>query len=105
VDPVAQGPLETTVEIGTEFRVRRVRGRRQGTHDDLASGRKPGEAFSGEMAQLALDTMTDHGVAHGSADHEPEPGRWHLRLRGSRCGFAGQQVHHQGAAATATAAP
>jgi hypothetical protein len=67
--------LQTTVEIGAEFRVRRVDRRREGAHDDLAAGRKAGEALTTQVTEAALDTMADHGVAHGSADHEPDPDR------------------------------
>jgi hypothetical protein len=67
--------LQTTVEIGAEFRVRRARGRGQRTDDELTPGREDGEALTAQGAQTTLDTMADHGVAHGSADHEPDPGR------------------------------
>jgi hypothetical protein len=33
----AAGPLQTTVEVGPEFLVRRVRGRGEGAHDQLAA--------------------------------------------------------------------
>jgi hypothetical protein len=72
---VDQAPLETTVEIGAEFRVRRARRRRERAHDELATGGQERQSLTAEVAQTALDTMTDHGVAHGTADHEPDPGR------------------------------
>jgi hypothetical protein len=72
---VDQAPLQTTVEIGAEFRVRRAGGRREGADDELATGRQEGQALTAQVAQTALDTMADHGVAHGTTDHEPDPGR------------------------------
>jgi hypothetical protein len=67
--------LQTTVEIGAEFRVRRTGRGREGAHNELATRREAGEALTAQVPEAALDTMADHGVAHGSADHEPDPGR------------------------------
>ena len=92
---VTQGPLETTVEVGAEFLVRRPCRRSERADDDLAPGRQTGEAMLGQMAESALHTVTDDGVPHGSADHEPEPGRVRSRT--------GEQVHHERRAATAPA--
>jgi hypothetical protein len=72
---VDQAPLQTTVEIGTEFRVRRGGGGGQGADDQLTAGREVAEALTAQVTETTLDTMADHGVAHGSADHEPDPGR------------------------------
>jgi hypothetical protein len=70
-----EDPLETTVEVGAEFRVRRLGRRGEGADDHLAAGRKVGESFTAQVAESALHPVPDDRVAHGSADHEPEPGR------------------------------
>jgi hypothetical protein len=67
--------LQTTVEVGAEFRVRRTSRRGQRAYDELATGGKDEEALTAQVAQTALNTMTDHGVAHRATDHEPDPGR------------------------------
>jgi hypothetical protein len=63
------------VQVDTELRVRRSGGSRQGPDHQLATGREVGKALTAQVTETALDTMADHGVAHGSADHEPDPGR------------------------------
>jgi hypothetical protein len=92
--------VETTVEVGSEFRVRRVGRRGESTDDDLAARRQTVEAVSAQMAEPALDTMTEDGVADDLADHEPDPGR--MRLGAQRRGE--KKVHHQGVAAAASSA-
>lgn len=82
--------MQTTVEVGTEFRVRRTGRRCEGANHDLAPRRDGGESLSAQVTQTALDTMADHGVAHGSTDHEPDPGR-HL-------GLVHHEMHDQGVA-------
>jgi hypothetical protein len=67
--------LETTVEVGAEFRVRRGRRGWECAHDELAPGRQERQSLTAQVTQTALDSMTDHGVAHGTTDHEPDPGR------------------------------
>jgi hypothetical protein len=51
-----------------------------------------------EVSELALHTVSHHGVPHGPADHEAETGRSVGRL-------GSQQVHHEGLAAAAPTAP
>ena len=69
---LAEGPLETTVEVRAEFRVRRGRGGGESADDHLAAGWERGEVLADEVTQASLDTMAEDGVAHGSADHEPD---------------------------------
>ena len=65
--------LQTTVELLAEFRVRRIRGRRQGTHDDLAADREDGEVLSTQVPEPALHPVADDGVADDATHHEPDP--------------------------------
>jgi hypothetical protein len=90
--------VETTVDVGAEFRVRRTGRRREGAHHDLAAGRERAQAPAKEMAQSALDPMTDHGVAHDPADHEADLRRALLMVSGE---VSGEQVQHESVAATA----
>jgi hypothetical protein len=92
--------VETTVEVGAEFRVRRGGRRREGANDDLAAPRQIAEPVSAQVTESALDTMPDDGVADGLADHEPDPRRALLDVRRG----AEQQVHHHGVAAAASSA-
>jgi hypothetical protein len=71
----AEHPLQTTVEVGAEFLVRRDRGRGQSPDDQLAAGRQPVEPLATQVPEASLDPMTDHGVADGAADHESDPSR------------------------------
>ena len=68
-----EAPLQTTVELGAEFRVRRGGRRREGADDHLAAGREDGEALTAQMAEPALDTMADDGVADDATHDEPDP--------------------------------
>jgi len=72
---VTETPLQTTVELGAEFRIRGCSGRGEGAHDHLAAGREDGETFTAQVAELALDTMADDGVADDPTHDEPDPGR------------------------------
>jgi hypothetical protein len=91
--------LETTVQVGAEFLVRRAPGRREGAHDELAPERKLGKAIAAQVPKPTLDTMTEDGVPHGAADHETDPRRG---ARGAgRLGNTSEQVHHQGVAPAA----
>jgi hypothetical protein len=72
---VDQAPLQTTVEIGAEFRVRRSGGRGERPDHELGAGRQERKALTTQVAQASLDSGTDHGAAQGTADHEPDPGR------------------------------
>ena len=91
--------METTVQVGAEFLVRRAPGRREGAHDELAPGRKLCQAVAGQMPEPTLDTMPDHGVPDGPTDHETDPHRG--TLSAGRLGNTSEQVHHQGVAPAA----
>jgi hypothetical protein len=94
--------LQTTVEVGAEFLVRRGAGRREGAYDQAAAGRQPVDAVAAQVPELTLDTMTEDGVADRSTDHETHPGRGRRLARlGSA---AGEQVYHEGVAAVAATA-
>jgi hypothetical protein len=97
-----EGPLQTTVEVGAEFLVRRVAGRRERAHDEPAAGRQLVEAVAAQVPELTLDTMTEDGVADRSTDHETHPDR--VGRAGRLVRVAGEQVHHEGVAALATSA-
>jgi len=71
---MGQGKFETTVQVGTEFLVRRPRGRCQRADDQLAPCGEQLEALTAQVAQPALDPMSDDGAADGTADHEPHAG-------------------------------
>jgi hypothetical protein len=92
--------LETTVEVGPEFRVRRVAGRGERADDDLAARREEREALGAQVAQTAEDTVAEDGVPDGSTDHEADPDR-----DGRGFGSWEQDVHHQGGTPAAPAAP
>jgi hypothetical protein len=47
---VTKAPVETTVELGTEFRVRRGCRRRQGSDDHLTAGRQEVEVRTAQVA-------------------------------------------------------
>src|SRR5262245_11382170 len=66
-----QRPLETTVEVGTEFLVRRLRRGRKGADHELATPREQGEAITTQVTEATEDTVTEDGAADGPADHEP----------------------------------
>ena len=70
---MTQAPLQTTVELRAEFRVRRAHRRRECAHDDLAADREVGEAITAQVAELALDTMTDDGIADDATHDESDP--------------------------------
>jgi hypothetical protein len=87
---VTEGPLQTTVEIGTEFLVRRPGRGREGANDEVAPDRQQGEPFAAQVAKTALDAMADDGVPDGAADdeaHAGEPAGLTTRLD--------EQVHHE----------
>jgi hypothetical protein len=91
--------LQTTVQIGAEFRVRRLTGAAQGAHDQLAARRERVEALGAQGAETADHTVPHDGVADRATDHEPDA-----------CGVArstigAQQVHHERGAAAASPAP
>jgi hypothetical protein len=95
--PTTEGTLETTVEVGAEFLVRRVRGGRKRPHDELGPHGEGVEPFAAQMAETTLDTVTDDGAADGPADREAD----------ARCdpGVLDDQVHdHGGTAASAPGA-
>ena len=77
---VTQRTFETTVQVGTEFLVRRVPGRGEGPDDELAARRQAGEALTTQMAQTADDAMAQDRTTHGPADHEPHPRGRPLRV-------------------------
>jgi hypothetical protein len=91
-----EAPLETTAELGVEFRERRRGGRRQSTDHDVGARRHLGETLSAQVAQPPLYPVPDHGVAHPPAHDEPEPH-----------GPTGctDDVHHEKAATGALAGP
>jgi hypothetical protein len=68
---VPDGTFETTVEVGAEFLVRRVRGGSERPDDELAAGRELLEALTAQMPETTLNAMADHGAAHGTTDDEP----------------------------------
>jgi hypothetical protein len=72
---VAEAPLQTTVELGAEFRVRRRGSRGEGADDDLAAHWEVCEAVTEQVTELALDTMADDGVADDPTHDEPDPSR------------------------------
>ena len=89
--PVGEGAFQTTVELGPEFLVGRAAGWCERAHDDLRTRREPLEPFPAQMAEAALDTMTDDGAADGTTDHEADArGVLH-----SRVGVADEGVHDQ----------
>lgn len=90
--------MQTTVEVGAEFLVRRGSGRGEGADDQLAAGRQPVQALSAQVAEPALDPMAGHGVPDRAADHEAHPGR-----ESARTARVVDEMHHQGVAATAPA--
>ena len=55
--------------------VRRPGRGRERADDQLAAGREVGESVTAQVAEPALDTMADDGVADGPADHEPDARR------------------------------
>jgi hypothetical protein len=99
--------LQTTVEVGAEFLVRRAAGRRERPHDQLGPGRETREALSAQVPEPALDPMAEHGVPHGPADHEADArdvGGCGRRVTvGEKVGE--QEVHHDGVAAAAASTP
>jgi hypothetical protein len=97
---VAEGPFETTVEVGAEFLVRRARRGRKRADDELGTRRQVWEAITAQVAEAAKNTMAVDGAADSAADHEPRSRR--DALRADR-GVAGDQVHHE--CLTSTAAP
>jgi hypothetical protein len=86
-----RGATQAAVEVGTEAGVRRPDGGWERTDDHVAPVRKTRQALAAQVAESALDTMTEHGVADGSTDHEPDPDRV-TRV-------PTDQVHDQGVAA------
>ena len=70
---MTEAPLQTTVELGAEFRVRRSDGRRECADDHLAAGGQGGETLTAQVTELALDTMADDGVADDPTHDEPDP--------------------------------
>jgi hypothetical protein len=70
--PTTEDTFETTVEVGTEFLVRRARGPRESAHHELGSGGETGESVTAQVAEAALDTMTEDGSADGATDHEAD---------------------------------
>ena len=93
--------MQTTVEVGAEFLVRRTHSRGQGAHDQLAPCGKQAEAVTAQVPEPALDTVSQDGVADGSAHHEPDPGRRSPAAEG----LVHEQVHHDGAGAGPAAMP
>lgn len=91
-------PLQTTVEVGAEFLVRRVRGRGEGPDHQGAAGRQLGETVAAEVTQPTLHPVPDHGDPDAPADHEADPGRALGPCRDSR-----EQMHHEGVAPAAAA--
>ena len=75
---VTESPLETTVEVGAEFLVRRARGRRECADDHLGACRQERETLAAQVTESALDTMAEDGVPDGTADHEPDA--WDTRV-------------------------
>jgi hypothetical protein len=69
-----EGTFETTVEVGTEFLVRRERGRGERPDHQLGPGREGGETLAAQVAETALDTVPEDGAAHGATDHEADAG-------------------------------
>jgi hypothetical protein len=89
--------LQTTVEVGAEFLVRRAAGRLERTHDDLATRWKLGKPVATEVAQPALDTVSEDRGTDGPTDHEPDPD--------GRGGIGDEDVHHEGLAPAAATTP
>jgi uncharacterized membrane protein len=65
--------LQTTVQVGAEFLVRRGRCGREGSHDELAAGREVRESLAAQLAEPAYDAVALHRASDRAADHEPDP--------------------------------
>ena len=70
-----EAPLQTTVELRAEFRVRRARRRREGADDHVAAGRESVEALAAQVPEPALDPVRGTALPTDPADDEPDPGR------------------------------
>ena len=71
---MTEAPLQTTVELDAEFRVRRGGRGRESADDDLATEREVGEVLTAQVAESALDTMAEDGVADDATHDEPDTG-------------------------------
>ena len=67
-----EGTFETTVEVGTEFLVRRAGRRGESAYDELAARWQDLEALAAQVAQTTLDPVPDDGAADGTTDHEAD---------------------------------
>lgn len=63
------------VKVGGEIRLACGRAPGIGTYHQQATFRKRSQVPAGQMAQLPAHPVTYHGIAHGAAHNEADPGR------------------------------
>jgi hypothetical protein len=68
-------PLQTTGQVGVEFRGPGSCGGRECAHNEHGRTRQRREVLPDQVTKAALHAIADNGVAHGPADHEPHS-RW-----------------------------
>jgi hypothetical protein len=63
------------VEVRGEIRLACGRAPGVGTYHQQATFRKGSQVRAGQMAEPSTDPVTYHGIAHGTAHDEADPGR------------------------------
>ena len=83
--------MQTTIEVGPEIPVRRIRRGRQRPHHDQAPGRQPLDPGPHQVPQPALDPVPGHGGADRPGHDEADPARRFIAR--STCRFVDIWIH------------